>query len=1101
MAVESDSLAAVFARLDSLEPAEAKQTLEEAREQLAAREQWMDWGEVSLRLMDLPSVNDEWQDRIEMAREIREILRSLADTESLIARSQMLQGECFFRLQVQDSTLHYLRQAWDYFSQSEEAENAARCALGIGYHYSNARQYVLASTFYRHALTHVQEAQKPEPQLLSFLYNNLMVLYIRLGEYDKALEFAPKSLEISLNGEEKEPMQLVRNLTNAGVLYRRMGDYDRAELYLVQALEEYKRLGTPDFGTYNNLGALYLAKGEYDSAVTHLQFAIETVPQQSTASPPDGYLFAYQNLADAYLKQGQLSKLLDHEAGVVAGVGDHPLLRALDDLEVAGDPPLPVPLRAHLDPLTFLGQGHVQAGHLIGLLSARPFDRSTHEPNLRAAGAGRSDRAFAPSGSTQRPSAGTRRLDREDPEQDTRGMQRIAPAPRPRPRTARPGAAATLRLAGRLSLLAGLLLGISPLGASRGEAELLELRIEETSPFAGGRVFGEAGAYQRMVGVAIGEIDPEDPRHSEIALLDHAPRNARGRVGYEIDVFLLAPTGGSDLLLYDVTNRGSKVALGFFNEAPVGRHHDRNDPRSEADAGNGFLLERGYAILWSGWDPTVRGGGMTARLPRAMRAGQPLRGRVRDELSFGIFPETIPAVASLSHPPRHDAPASLSVRARERDVPRPLPRSAWRWEGDRGIALVDGQFEPGALYDFRYESEGPPVLGLGYAAVRDLVSFLRHAEEDSKGRANPLHGRDARHPGATLAVGVSQSGRFLRHFLELGMNRDARDRRVFDGVLPYIAGAGKVFANHAFGQPGLTAGQHMARLFPEHWYPFAWDAVEDPLTGGNRGLLRGEPTDPLVIEANTSTEYWHKGASLIHTDPLGRADRPLPPSARLFLISGTEHAGGMIIRDHACANRGNPHRPNPALRALLVALDEWVRDGKTPPASRIPQRSDGTLVTLEDFAFPKIPGVEVASRMNRIRVPGDWVDPPREEGPLYGALVPAVDADGNERAGLRLPPIAAPLATFTGWNVFAEGYPTPDLCGRSGTHVPFPERADPKDPRRPILERYPDHADYVARVDAAARALVEARLLLPADAEAYVRAARAHSSPWSPPGD
>jgi len=641
---------------------------------------------------------------------------------------------------------------------------------------------------------------------------------------------------------------------------------------------------------------------------------------------------------------------------------------------------------------------------------------------------------------------------------------------------------------------------LSGLAPGEAAAELVALRLDTVEPFADGKAFGEAGPYQRMIGVAVGELDPEDPRHAGIELLDRAPRNARGRVEYEIDVFLLLPAAGSDVLLYDVTNRGAKVALGFFDEAPAGRLDDRNDPRSVEDAGNGFLLERGYAIVWSGWDPTVRAGGMGARIPVAIRDGEPLRGRIRDELSFGIFPARIPAEATLSYPPLQDAPARLSVRARERDTPRDLPRSAWHWQGERGIALAEGGFEPGSLYDVRYSAAGPPVLGIGYAAVRDLVSFLRYEEQDSAGTPNPLRGRQDRHPRAALGVGVSQSGRFLRHFLELDMNRDHRDRRVFDGVLPYIAGAGKVFANHVFGQPGRTAGQHLARLFPEHWYPFTWDAIPDPLTNQHRGLLSGRPTDPLIIEANTSTEYWHKGASLIHTDPLGKRDLVLPESVRLFLIAGTEHAGGMIVRDQACANRGNPHRPNAALRALLVALDAWVREGVEPPASRIPRLADGSLVSLERFDFPALPGVAVAGRMNRIRVPGDWIDPASEDGPVYAALVPRVDADGNELAGLRLPPIAAPLATFTGWNVFAEGFPAPDLCGRSGTHVPLPRTADLADPRSPILERYPTHADYVDRVESAAQALVAARLLLPADAEAYVREARANDAPWSQPG-
>jgi hypothetical protein len=642
----------------------------------------------------------------------------------------------------------------------------------------------------------------------------------------------------------------------------------------------------------------------------------------------------------------------------------------------------------------------------------------------------------------------------------------------------------------------GVVFAITMLMTTAGQAELVELRIDSTAPFAGGASFGKAGSYQRVAGVAIGELDPEDPRNAGIELLEDAPRNARGRVEYEVDFFMLAPSSGSDVLLYDVTNRGSKVALNFFNEATLGRHLAPAGPGSLEEAGNGFLMQRGYAVVWSGWDPTVTSGGMSARFPTATRDGSALEARVRDEFSYGIFPAEIPAQATLSYPALRNASAVLTQRERENDPPRVVPAERWTWKDDQHIALLEGSFESGALYDFRYSAAGPPVLGIGFAAVRDLVSYLRYEEHDRAGRANPLRGREGRHPKAAIGVGVSQSGRYLRHFLELDMNHDGKDRRVFDGLLPYIAGAGKVFANHAFGQPGRTAGQHLQRLFPEHWYPFAHRAVADPLTGRNEGLLPGRSTDPKIIEVNTATEYWHKGASLLHTDPMGKVDLSPPDSVRLFLVAGTEHAGGVLVRDQTCANQGNPHRPNAALRALLVALDEWVRDGRQPPDSLIPRLTDGTLVPLEAYRFPDLPGVTVAKRMNRIRVPGDWIDPPRKDGRIYGAHVPQVDADGIELAGLRLPDIAVPTATYTGWNVFAKGFPTPDLCGRSGSFIPFPLDPDARDPRVAIRERYPTHAHYVERVAAEVRGLVARRLLLAEDGDRYVAAAKGQIEPW-----
>ncbi len=620
--------------------------------------------------------------------------------------------------------------------------------------------------------------------------------------------------------------------------------------------------------------------------------------------------------------------------------------------------------------------------------------------------------------------------------------------------------------------------------AAPARAELVELRIDAIEPFAGGVAHGDAGPYERVSGVARGELDPADPHNAGIALLDRAPRNARGRVEYEVDVFMLRPVGGSSTLLYDVTNRGSKVALTFFSDAARGA--GSNDPRDAADVGDGFLLRRGYAVVWSGWDPTVPEGQglMRGRFPRVPG----LRGPVRDEWVFGVSTPDVPESATLSYPATRREGARLTVRRRETDAPRELPAGAWRWVDDRHVALVGARFEPALIYELRYEAADPPVLGIGFAAVRDLVSHLRH----EPGAGGPFE--------RSLAVGVSQSGRFLRHFLELGMNRDERDRRVFDGMLPYIAGSGKVFANHAFGQPGRSAGGHIARLFPESWFPFAHARTADPHGGGERGLLRGDDTDPLIIEANSSTEYWHKGASLGHTDPAGARDLAEPPGVRLFLISGTEHAGGALPRAHTCAHPTNPVRPGPALRALLVALEAWVARGTPPPASRVPRIADATLVRFEDLSFPSIPGAARPPAPNALRVPPDWIDPASGAGPTYPVLVPAVDGDGNEIAGLRLPPVAVPLATYSGWNAFEPPHPVGDLCGRSGSALPFPRDAAVRDaagdPRAAIRERYPTHADYVERVRAASRALVDARLLLPDDAAAYLRAASADDAAW-----
>jgi hypothetical protein len=318
--------------------------------------------------------------------------------------------------------------------------------------------------------------------------------------------------------------------------------------------------------------------------------------------------------------------------------------------------------------------------------------------------------------------------------------------------------------------------------------------------------------------------------------------------------------------------------------------------------------------------------------------------------------------------------------------------------------------------------------------------------------------------------------------------------------MSHVAGAGKVFANHRFGMPGRTATQHEDRLYPETWFPFGNAVATDPYSGETGAILKGEPTDPLVIETNTATEYWQKGASLVHTDPSGAKDAELPANARVYLIAGTQHAGrpGADPRPGPCVNPRNPHSATPALRALFYALEEWVTKGIAPPPSRVPRLADGTAVKAETARMPRVKGFAVAPRANRITPPVDWIDPPEdgpaEDGavPLYETFVSAVDADGNEIAGIRLPPIAAPLATYTGWNVY-RAQPG-ELCDRDGSRIPFArsraEREAADDPRPSLEERYGSREAYVAKVREAAEALVAERLLLPMDADAFIAAAK-----------
>jgi len=635
----------------------------------------------------------------------------------------------------------------------------------------------------------------------------------------------------------------------------------------------------------------------------------------------------------------------------------------------------------------------------------------------------------------------------------------------------------------------------------------IEIQVNAVEPFAEGQPFGEAGSYLRIRGVAKGELDPATPENRVVVDLDKAPRNARGLVQYESDFFILRPADPSrtqGVMVYDVTNRGSKRIFQLLDDAPSAPVDAANDPKTAREAGLGFSLGRGYSLVWSGWDPgaPVANSCLGARFPAVMENGRPITGRIRHEFHIATRAPGKGDIVRLPYPAvsTDTRQARLAVRDRESDTRIEIPAQSWEFADARSIRLLPqgSLFAPFKIYELWYEATGSKVLGIGFATVRDLVSFLLYEAADRNGTRNPLIAEGAptdrtgiRH---ALAFGVSQSGRFLRHFLELGMNDDGHGRRVFDGVMSHVAGAGKVFANHRFGMPGRTATQHEDRLYPENWFPFGNAVTTDPFSRETGTILQGRPTDPLIIETNSSTEYWQKGASLVHTDPAGGSDTDLPANVRVYMIAGTQHGGrpGADPSPGPCVNPRNPHSATPALRALFAALEEWVTKGTAPPPSRVPRVADGTAVMAEDVRMPAVPGFAVAPGANPIVPPVDWVDPPARIDNVYGARVCAVDADGNEIAGIRLPPIAVPLGTYTGWNVY-RAQPA-ELADRDGSLIPFArtkeEREAARDPRLSLEERYGTREDYVSKVSAAAEALVAEGLLLPADADAYVKAAK-----------
>jgi hypothetical protein len=623
--------------------------------------------------------------------------------------------------------------------------------------------------------------------------------------------------------------------------------------------------------------------------------------------------------------------------------------------------------------------------------------------------------------------------------------------------------------------------------ATPAVARVTSVRIDVVEPFAGGKAFGASGAYERVIGVARGELDPADPRNAGIVGLAQAPRNAAGKVEYETDIFLLRPVDpakGNHHLLFDILNRGNKVATNRLNTTTPA--DDSNDPTTVAQAGDGFLFRRGYTIAWAGWDPDSprANHGMTLRIPALPEVEQD----IRDEFVSGTrgTPMTrfrLSYAAAVLDPTL----ATLTRRARESDTPEPVPSAQWRFEDDRTVVLRPEGTVPafGMIYELTYRAKAPWVSGIGFAAQRDVAAFLRSgvAESPAKGIK------------AAIVFGVSQSGRFIRDFVKFGFNQDENGHKVFDGALSHIAGIGGVFLNAPFAQPFRTRTQHEDHTMPENAFPFSAAASRDPASGKVAGLLRNDRFDPLLIETNTDAEYWQKGASLLGTDPAGTRDLPLPASSRLFLISGSQHTGRFGATDAAgpCVNLRNPHDPYPALRALLVALDEWVTTGRPAPASRVPRVADGTLVPVARLHFPALPGFATAAAPDRIDPVGDWVHPAPGPTP-YVALVPAVDADGNDKAGLRLPDVAVPLGTHTGFNVYKAAAISGEMCDRDGSFLPFAHAAADKvagDPRKALAERYGAVDQYVGKVAAAARGLVADRLLLQEDADRYMAAAKA----------
>ncbi|MCX7604640.1 MAG: alpha/beta hydrolase domain-containing protein [Bryobacteraceae bacterium] len=621
------------------------------------------------------------------------------------------------------------------------------------------------------------------------------------------------------------------------------------------------------------------------------------------------------------------------------------------------------------------------------------------------------------------------------------------------------------------------LLLLAALALGPAWARLVRIEILERSPVLGGRAFA-AGAYERIVARAHFALDPKHARNRRLVDLDLAPRNPQGQVEFSADLYLLQPADparSNGTLLVEIPNRGGKAMLARFCYA-----RNSQDPQTPEEFGDAWLLDQGYTLAWIGWQWDV-----PADNPKLLRLHAPAIPGVKGVVRAEFLPSERTARMPLSDRghiayPALDEPAVLTVRDGVLGRRRTIPALRWKFTADRTAVEMEAGFEPGRLYELVYRASDPRLSSAGLAAVRDAVSWLKHLPDAG---AFP---KPAPRVVRALGFGISQSGRFLRSFLYEAMNEDEDGRLVFDGVWADVAGAGRVFLNHRFAQPSRDGWAYWNTLYPTDLFPFTDTPQVGPSGRGEDGLLsRLRPERiPKLILTNGSWEYWNRCAALVHTDVRGRLDAPLHPNTRLYVLAGSQHGPGRLPQqDPAVQFPANPNDTRPFFRAVLSALEDWVRDGREPPPSQYPLLAEGQLVPRERIRWPK------GARARLPQFPrqafdlffGDGfvtkgivsVEPPRILQ-AYPVLLPQVDEDGIDLGGIRLPVVAVPLGAFTGWNLRHPKTGAPEQIGTTaGSFFAFDESE--------ILRRYRNREEYLRRVDAAARELVRRRFLLEMD--------------------
>ena len=650
----------------------------------------------------------------------------------------------------------------------------------------------------------------------------------------------------------------------------------------------------------------------------------------------------------------------------------------------------------------------------------------------------------------------------------------------------------------------------------------------------GGFSFPGVGQYQKITGVAYAEVDPNDSRNSVIvdiglAQLQAAPgqpgRTPSGKVAYLLNFYILKPVNlsavdhslnGYGKVMYEPPNRGGKTWTALGRVTGGG-----NDPATITDPtvlANSFLMPRGYTLVWSGWEPL---GVPLASLgtTQTQAVALPLAKNPDGSTITGPAYEYSAGAITLSYPPAtlDKTTATLTHRVHLDDLPQVVPAANWDYNATAtALTLAAPGFVTNDIYEFSYTGKDPTVAGLGFAAVRDWNSWLKYATTDDLGTANPLAGYITR----IYTEISSQPGRMLNDYRHLGFNEDESGRKVVDGIMNWISAGSGIGMNYRFSQSGRTERNRQDHLYPENVFPFANVATMDPFTGitdSRYAKCQTTNTCPLGVEIYSGNEYWVKTASLLHTTPDGSTDLPDSPFSRDYFMSSMQHGTGSATSRGACQQFGNPLSSNPVQRALWLALDKWSVLNVAPPPSMVPRLDNGTMTLPASTGFPtnipdpfgempngKVTYTGLKTTRHRFNLGANFyttgiptifppvITPPLEiettvplpgnvNGAVYPSYAPTTDSDGNDIAGVRLPDVTVPIATYTGW-ALRSGPQANDGCESTGQFIPFAATADARassgDPRPSVAERYPTFDDYDSKVETAMNAMIQQRTLL-----------------------